>query len=317
MRIALTGAAGFIGSNFVHYMAEKYPSYDFVLIDKLTYAAGEGGYSWENIEKFIGQPRFRTIEADIVDEDKMYDALYMCDVVVNFAAEAHVGRAIVKSKRHLSSNVWGAATIAEVASNYNMKMVQISTDEVYGEILKGSFKEDAPRSPQNRYAGSKAAAEVFLFSYLFAPHNLDITFSRSSNNFGQFQSQEKFTHIIAESIAKNRRIPLHGKGKEIRDWLWVMDNCSAIDLILHKGKKGEFYNISAHNEISNKELAKMAIHKFGGKIKSVPNRPGNDSRYSVDTAKIEKLGWKPIAQGKDFKQYMIQTLEYYINRYEK
>src|SRR3990167_885152 len=262
MRLGVTGAAWFIGSNFVHYMAEKYPDYDFHLIDKLTYAAGEGGYSWENVEKFRGNPRFRFFEFDICNEDDMYDALYMCDAVVNFAAESHVGRAIVKSKRHLLTNVLGAGTIAEVATAYHMRMVQVSTDEVYGEILKDSFRESSPLRPQNRYAGSKAAAEVFVYSYLFPPHNLDLVYTRSSNNFGKYQSQEKFTHVIAESIEIGRPIPVHGKGEEVRDWLWVMDNCSAIDKVLHEGKKGRFYNTSAHNEVSNGELARMAVDYF-------------------------------------------------------
>ena len=316
MRIAITGAAGFIGSNFVHYMAKKYPDYDFVLIDKLTYAAGIAGFSWSSVDCFRGDPRFRFIEADIADEEAMYDALYMCNSVVNFAAESHVGRAIVKSSRHIRTNILGAATIAEVASQYHMRMVHISTDEVYGEITNGSFGETSPLKPQNRYAGSKAAAEVLTFSYLFPPHNLDILYTRSSNNFGCFQSQEKFTHVIAESIAKNRAIPIHGEGKEVRDWLWVEDNCSAIDFVLHKGVKGEFYNVSAHNEVSNKDLAQFAVDKFGGSIEFVLNRPGNDARYSLSTEKIEALGWKPVAVKGVFGEKMIDTLEWYITKYK-
>ncbi len=317
MKLGITGSAGFIGSNFVHYMARVYPEYDFVLIDKLTYAGGEGGFSWENVEGFRKDPRFRFFEIDICNEEDLYDALYMCNAVINFAAESHVGRAIVKSNRHIKSNIVGAATVAEVATNYHMRMVHISTDEVYGEIQKGEFSENAPLRPQNRYAGSKAAAEVFTYSYLFPPHNLDILYTRSSNNFGKYQSQEKFTHIIAESIAKGRPIPVHGEGKEVRDWLWVEDNCSAIDLILHKGQKGEFYNITAHNELANIQLAEMAVKHFGGEIKFSPNRPGNDARYSLDTKKIEELGWKPQAVGENFEKVMVETLQYYINRYKK
>jgi len=317
MRIAITGAAGFIGSNFVYYMAKKYPNYDFVLIDKLTYAAGEGGFAWDNIEDFRTDPRFRFFENDICDEESMYDALYMCNSVVNFAAESHVGRAIVKPNRHMRSNIMGAAIIAEVATNYHMRMLHISTDEVYGEINKGKFKEDAPRLPQNRYAGSKAAAEVFTYSYMFPPHNLDILYTRSGNNFGKFQSQEKFVHVIAESIAKNRAIPVHGKGEEIRDWLYVLDNCRAIDLVLHEGKSGEFYNIAPHNELRNIDLAKLAIDKFGGTLNFIANRPGNDARYSLDTKKVEALGWKPAAVGKEFEKVMLETIEYYINKYRR
>jgi len=317
MKICITGAAGFIGSNFVHYMAEKYPSYDFVLVDKLTYAASERGYSWDNVDCFRSSPRFRFVEADICDEEAMFDAMYMCDAVVNFAAESHVGRAIVNQKRHVQSNIVGAANIAAVATNYHMRMLHISTDEVYGEIEKGRFSEESPLRPQNRYAGSKAAAEVFTYSFLFPPHNLDILYTRSANNFGKFQSQEKFVHVIAECIAKNRPIPIHGQGEEVRDWLFVMDNCSAVDLVLHQGKRGEFYNISAHNEMSNAALAILAIKHFGGTIKNTPNRPGNDARYALETHKLEKLGWLPLAQGKDFEKYMVNTLEWYIKKYKK
>ena len=316
MRIVVSGAAGFIASNFVHYMANKYQDYDFVLIDKLTYASGLRGFSWENVEQYRNNPRFKFVEADICDEEAMFDALYMCDAVVNFAAESHVGRAIVKSSRHIKSNIIGAATIAEVATNYHMRMVHISTDEVYGEIKSGSFPESSPLRPQNRYAGSKAAAEVFTYSFLFPPHNLDIVYTRSSNNFGKYQSQEKFTHIIAESIAKNRSIPIHGEGKEIRDWLWVIDNCSAIDLVLHHGKAGEFYNVSTHNELSNFALARLAVKHFGGNIKFIGNRPGNDTRYALDTNKLEGLGWKPEAIGERFEKEMVATLQWYIDKYK-
>lgn len=319
MKIAISGSAGFIGSNFVHYMAEKYPDYDFVLIDKLTYAAGERGYSWENLEKFKNNLKFRFVKADISDEEAIFDALYMCDAVINFAAESHVGRSLVKTSRHKNSNILGAAMLAEVAMRYKIRFIQISTDEVYGEIerLKGSFHEDAPLRPQNPYAGAKAAAEVYLYSLAFPPNNLDIVFTRSANNFGKYQSQEKFVHVIAEAIAKNRPIPVHGEGKEVREWLYVMDNCAAIDLILHKGKTKEFYNISSHNELTNLELAQLAIKHFGGEIKFIPNRPGNDARYSIDSSKIRELGWQPKAIGAEFEKVMVEMLAYYIDKYKK
>ena len=170
MKAGITGAAGFIGSNFVDYMASKYPDYDFVLIDKLTYAASERGYSWDNLDKYRGDSRFRFVQADICDKEAMYEALYMCHAVVNFAAESHVGRAMVDGKRHLFSNDIGAVTVAEVATAYNMRMVHISTDEIYGDILDGSFTELTQFNPKNRYAGAKAAAEMNLrpFISLFA-----------------------------------------------------------------------------------------------------------------------------------------------------
>jgi dTDP-glucose 4,6-dehydratase len=316
MKIAITGAAGFIASNFIYYMVEKYPDYDFVFVDKLTYAAGEKGYCWENIEQFRNNPRFRFVQADICDKDALYDAFYMCNAVINFAAESHVGRAMVSGKKHLMSNDIGATNVAEVAMDYHMRMVHISTDEVYGDILEGSFREDIQFNPRNRYAGSKAAAEMNLRPFIYPPHNLDLVITRSANNFGKFQSQEKFVHVISECIAKNRPITIHGEGKEVREWLWVMDNCSAIDLVLHKGITGEAYNISSHQEVTNLDLAKMAVEAFGGEIKFIPNRPGNDRRYSIDTTKIETLGWKPEAVGERFKPIMLDAMEYYIKKYK-
>src|SRR3990167_995852 len=317
MKVGITGAAGFIGSNFVHYMAKRYPDYDFVLIDKLTYAASERGYSWDNLQQFQNDKRFRFVTADICDKEAMYDALYMCNAVVNFAAESHVGRAMVSGKRHLWSNDIGAVTIAEVATDYHMRLVHISTDEVYGDILEGSFREDIQFNPKNRYAGAKAAAEMNLRPFIYPPHNLDLVITRSANNFGRFQSQEKFVHVIAEHIAKSRPIPIHGEGKEIREWLWVEDNCAAIDLVLHKGKTGEAYNISSHQEVSNLDLAKLAVKHFGGEIKFVPNRPGNDRRYSIDTRKIERLGWQPKAVGKEFEKIMLESMKYYVSKYQR
>lgn len=317
MKIAILGAAGFIGSNFVHYMAEKYPSYDFVLVDKLTYAAGERGYSWENIIAYEEDPRFRFVEADITDKEALFDALYMCHAVVNFAAESHVGRAMVSGDKHMLSNDLGAVRVAEVAQAYGMRMVHISTDEVYGDIVEGSFTEDRQFNPKNRYAGSKAAAEMNLRPFIYPPHNLDLVITRSANNYGKYQSQEKFVHVIAESIAKNRPIPVHGTGGETREWLYVIDNCNAVDIALHKGVTGEAYNISSHQELSNRALAEMAVNHFGGTIQFVPNRPGNDRRYSVDTSKIEALGWKPEAVGEKFKDTMLDTIQHYIDKYQR
>ena len=317
MKIAITGAAGFIGSNFAHYMVKKYPDYDFVLIDKLTYASGENGFSDENIRDLVDGRRVKFFQHDISNKEDMYDDLYMCHAVVNFAAESHVGRAIVTGKRHIMSNDIGATIIGEVASDYNMRMVQISTDEVYGEIAEGKFHEDLKLNPKNRYAASKAAAEMNLRALTYSPHNLDLVVTRSGNNYGKFQSQEKFVHIISESIAKNRPVPIHGKGEEIREWLWVEDNCRAIDAVLHKGQKGEVYNIGSHMELKNIELAELAVNEFGGDIEFIENRPGNDLRYSLDTSKIEALGWEPYAVGDNFKPTMLECINHYVKRHER
>lgn len=316
MKLLVTGASGFIGSNFVRYMAQKYPDYDFVLVDKLTYASGEGGFSNSNIEDLIDGKRIRFIEADICDKDSMMDAAYMCHAIVNFAAESHVGRAQVSGKKHLMSNDVGAVAVGEVACAYGIRLVHISTDEVYGDILEGSFDETTQFNPKNRYAGSKAAAEMNLNALKYPPHNLDLIITRSANNYGKYQSQEKFVHIIAESIAKNRPIPVHGEGREVREWLWVIDNCKAVDIALHFGVAGQAYNISSHQELSNRALAEMAIARFGGRLAFIPNRPGNDRRYSISTSKIESLGWTPEAVGEKFKETMIETIQYYIEAHK-
>jgi dTDP-glucose 4,6-dehydratase len=296
-------------------MYEKYPDYDFVVFDKLTYASGLRGYSTENIDDLIDGKRVRFIKGDILDKNALYDAMYLSHACVNFAAESHVGRAMVQGERHLMSNDLGAVNVGEVAMAYHMRMLHISTDEVYGDILDGSFGEQSQFNPRNKYAGSKAAAEMNLRPLVTPPHNLDLVITRSANNFGRYQSQEKFTHIIAESIAKHRPIPIHGEGKEKREWLYVLDNCAAIDLVLHKGKSGEAYNISSHQELTNLELAQLAIKNFGGDIQFVPNRPGNDRRYSIDTTKVESLGWQPIAVKDKFPEYMLNTIRWYIENY--
>jgi len=288
-----------------------------VLIDKLTYASGEGGFSTSNISDLIDGRRVKFFQHDICSKEDMFDDLYMCHCVVNFAAESHVGRAMVNGQRHLLSNDIGATVVGEVAAAYNMRMVQISTDEVYGDILEGSFSENQQFNPRNRYAASKAAAEMNLNALKFLPHNLDLVITRSANNYGKYQSQEKFTHIIAESIAKERPIPVHGEGKECREWLYVLDNCAAIDAVLHDGKSGESYNISSHQELSNKDLAEMACRRFGGQIQFIPNRPGNDRRYAISTTKIETLGWKPEAIGPAFEETMLATIEYYMKRHKR
>ncbi len=318
-RIGILGGLGFIASNFLRYMEKKYPDLDFVVVDKIGYASGEDGYSTSNIQDLLDKDpvRFRFIKADITDKDAMREALYLCDGVVNFAAESHVGRAMVDGKRHLYSNDIGAVTVGEVCCDYHIRLCHISTDEVYGDLLEGSFREDIQFNPRNRYAASKAAAEMNLRALTFAPHNLDLVVTRSANNFGKYQSQEKFVHVIAECIAKNRPITIHGEGKEVREWLYVLDNCSAIDKVLHEGTTGEAYNISSHNEVSNLDLAKLAIKHFGGTIAFVPNRPGNDRRYSIDTSKIEKMNWKPIAINGEFEKVMVESIRYYIQKHTR
>lgn len=300
-------------------MALKHPDYDFHLIDKLTYASGEEGFSTSNIQDLIdaNPDRFKVFKHDICDKDSLYDSLYLCDAVINFAAESHVGRAMVSGSRHLMSNDIGSVTVGEVCADYHIRLVHISTDEVYGDIVDGSFSEAQQFNPKNRYAGSKAAGEMNLRALIYPPHNLDLVITRSANNYGKYQSQEKFVHVIAEAIAKNRPVPVHGEGKEIREWLWVMDNCSAIDIALHSGVSGEAYNVSSHQEMSNADLAKLAVQEFGGEIRFVENRPGNDRRYSIDTSKIESLGWKPEAVGDEFKKVMLDTIRYYIDKYRK
>lgn len=308
MRVLITGGAGFIGSNFIRYLIEQYPSYKITNFDKLTYAG-----NLENLRDIKEKPNYRFIKGDICDAQIVDRAAKDCDVIINFAAESHVDRSILGPESFIKTDIYGTYTLLEAARKYKIKrMVQISTDEVYGSIEKDSFKETDPLNPSSPYAASKASADLLSLSY-FTTYQLPVVITRSSNNYGPYQYPEKLIPLFVTNALEDRPLPLYGDGLNVRDWLYVLDNCQAIDLILHKGEIGEIYNVGADNERTNVEITKaiLKILKKGeGLIKRVKDRPGHDRRYSLNSTKIRELGWRPEY---NFEKALKETVDWYRN----
>jgi dTDP-glucose 4,6-dehydratase len=309
MRILVTGGAGFIGSNFVHRIVEKYRDYEIVVLDKLTYAGRK-----ENLQDIWDKITF--IKGDVAKKEDVEKAIKNCDYIVNFAAETHVDRSIIEAGTFVLTDVYGVYNLLEAARKHEIsKFEQISTDEVYGHIREGSFKEDDKLKPRNPYSATKASAELLCQSY-FETYGLPIVMTRSSNNYGPYQHPEKLIPKTIIYALLNRPIPVYGKGENVRDWLYVEDNCEAIDLVLHKGKNGETYNIAAKQELKNIEVVKTILRlvkKPESLIKFVEDRLGHDLRYSLDIEKITKLGWKPKVK---FEEGIKRTIEWYKRNME-
>lgn len=297
---------GFIGSNFIHYLLEYHPDYKIVNLDALTYAGNPANL--KDVEK---NPRYKFIKGNISDEKLMGEVFKgeKPDAVLNFAAETHVDRSIGEPAPFLETNVLGTHVLLEVAKRYKISLFcQISTDEVYGSIKRGSFSENSPLNPSSPYASSKAAADLLTLSY-FKTYKLPIIITRSTNNFGPFQFPEKFIPRLLTNALLGKNLPVYGKGQNMRDWIYVLDNCRAIDLILKKGKIGEIYNIGGGNEKTNLEIAKEIKKRFPkSKIEFVADRPGHDFRYSLDCSKIKKLGFKPRYS---FEEALEETMNWY------
>ena len=299
MKMLITGGAGFIGGNFCHYMLEKHPDYDYVCLDALTYAG-----NMETLADLLDKANFKFVKGNICDT-KLVENLFeqeQFDVVVNFAAESHVDRSIENPKLFLESNIIGVQTLMDACKKFGVKRFhQVSTDEVYGDLpLDRSdlfFTEDTPIHTSSPYSASKASADLLVMSY-FRTFKLPVTISRCSNNYGPYQFPEKLIPLIIKKAINNESLPIYGKGDNIRDWLHVLDHCSAIDLILRNGRVGEVYNIGGHNERTNLEVVKTILNvldKPESLITYVTDRPGHDRRYAIDPKKIEnELGWKPV-----------------------
>lgn len=289
MRILVTGGAGFIGSNFVHHMLQKHPRNQLLVLDKLTYAG-----NLNNLKTVMKKIEF--IKGDICNRELVQGIAKGVDVIVNFAAESHVDRSIAEPEPFLTTNVLGTQVLLEAARRFDHeKFVQISTDEVYGSISKGSFKEEDLLRPSSPYAASKAAADMLAHSY-FVTYGLPVLITRSTNNFGPYQHPEKLIPKLITNAISGKPLPIYGDGKNVRDWFYVIDNCEAIDLILRKGKKGEVYNVGAGNEKMNLEIAGFILKELGkpkSLIKFVKDRLGHDLRYSLNYEKIKALGWAP------------------------
>lgn len=312
MNIFVTGGAGFIGSNFVRFMVNKYPDYKIVNYDKLTYAG-----NLENLKDIEESPNYMFVKGDITNKE-LIDFIIKdnkIDAIINFAAESHVDRSITEPEVFIKTNVLGTQVLLDVAKeNHLTKYVQISTDEVYGSLGEtGYFTEDTQLSPNSPYSSSKAGADLLVKAY-HETYGLNINITRCSNNYGPFHFPEKLIPLLVTNALEGKELPIYGDGKNIRDWLHVVDHCAAIDLVLHKGKPGEVYNIGGHNERTNNEIAEIIVEKLNvptDSIKHVKDRLGHDRRYAIDPTKImEELGWKPKYT---FNTGIVETIQWYID----
>ena len=310
--ILVTGGAGFIGSNFVRYMLNKYQDYKIINLDLLTYAG-----NIKSLDDIKNNPNYLFVKGDIAD-NVLVDKLvcdHKIDVIINFAAESHVDRSITNPDIFVRTNVLGTQNLLEVAKKYKIeKFFQISTDEVYGSLGKtGFFTEKTQLSPNSPYSASKASADLLVMAYHHT-FGLNVNITRCSNNYGPYQFPEKLIPLFITNALADKQVPLYGDGLNIRDWLFVEDHCCAIDTVLHKGKDGEIYNVGGNNEKTNKYITDTIL-KYLGKdsslIKYVADRLGHDRRYAIDATKIkEELGWQPKYK---FEQAIEKTIQWYLN----
>lgn len=312
-RILVTGGAGFIGSNFVRYMLDNYRDYEIVNLDALTYCG-----NLENLSGIQDNPNYTFVKGDITDKELVYKITDDIDYIINFAAESHVDRSIEDPEIFIKSNILGTQVLLNAAKEYNIKKyLQVSTDEVYGSLGKtGYFREDTPLAPNSPYSASKAGADLMVRAYN-KTFDLPVNITRCSNNYGPYQFPEKLIPLMISNALENEPLPVYGDGMNIRDWLHVYDHCTAIDLVLHKGKVGEVYNIGGNNEKANIEIVKLILENLGKReslIKYVKDRLGHDRRYAIDSTKIqEELGWKPKYT---FETGVTETINWYLNNKE-
>ncbi len=317
MKLLVTGGAGFIGANFIHYWFKKRPGDKIVNLDKLTYAA-----DLSNLKKFEDNPNYSFIKGDIVDKEVVKKAANDVDVIVNFAAETHVDNSINDSSVFIRSNIMGVHTLLEVVREKSIRFHQVSTDEVYGSLQltsKKKFNEKSKYSPKNPYSATKAAADHLVNAY-FNTYKLPVTISNCSNNYGPFQHPEKLIPKTIISALNDRPVPVYGAGMQVRDWIYVEDHCSAIEKIIEKGEYGQTYLIGANGEKTNLDVVKKILNILGKSeklIKFVNDRPGHDVRYAIDARKIKmELGWKSETT---FEEGIKNTIKFYkdnIKRYE-
>ena len=315
MKILVTGGAGFIGGNFVHYMVNKYPDDQIVNLDLLTYAG-----NLETLKPVENKPNYKFVRGDIADRPFVMDLFEKekFDIVVNFAAESHVDRSITDPGIFVRTNIMGTTVLLDAARAFGVKRYhQVSTDEVYGDLPLDRpdlfFTEETPLHTSSPYSSSKASADLFVLAY-HRTYGLPVTISRCSNNYGPYHFPEKMIPLMISRALADEKLPVYGRGENVRDWLHVYDHCAAIDLIIRKGREGEIYNVGGHNERTNLEVVKTilkALDKPESLIQFVTDRPGHDRRYAIDPKKLEtELGWKPVYH---FETGIAQTIQWYLD----
>lgn len=309
MKLLVTGGAGFIGSNFIHYILNKYPDYSVVNLDLLTYAG-----NLENLKTVEENPNYKFVKGDICDRDLVFDLVKDADAVVHFAAESHVDRSIMDASDFLRTNILGTHALLDAVKEYSKRFHHISTDEVFGELGPDdpAFNEQTPYDPRSPYSASKAAADHLVRAY-HNTYGIEMTISNCSNNYGPYQFPEKIIPLFITNLMEDKKVPVYGDGGQIRDWIYVDDHNRGVDIILHKGKIGETYCLGGKDaEITNLELTKKLIELLGkdeSSIEYVKDRPGHDRRYAIDWSKAKnELGWEPeisLAEG------LKKTIEWY------
>jgi dTDP-glucose 4,6-dehydratase len=307
LNVLVTGGAGFIGSNFVRHALATHPDWRVTTLDKLTYAG-----RLENLKGAIDHPRHEFVRGDVADPAVAGPLVADSDVVVHFAAETHVDRSILNAGEFITTDIFGTFVLLEAARETRrlQKFIQISTDEVYGSVPDGSSRETDELRPRNPYSASKAGADRLAYSY-WATYNIPVVITRASNNYGPNQFPEKVIPLFITNAMENLPVPLYGDGMNERDWLHVSDNCRALDVVIDAGKPGEVYNIGGGNHVKNADLTRRILGLLGkpdSLIHHVADRPGHDRRYSLDTAKLQSLGWKPRVE---FEQGLAETVGWY------
>jgi len=315
MKLLVTGGAGFIGSNFIHCILNRYPDYQITNLDALTYAG-----NLENLKDIENDSRYKFVKGDICDKDLVNDLVKDVDVIINFAAESHVDRSILDAENFVRTNVLGTYTLLEAAKsagwrNGNKRFHHISTDEVFGHLEPNDppFNENTPYSPRSPYSASKASSDHLVRAY-FNTYGLPITISNCSNNYGPYMFPEKLIPLFITNLMEGKKVPVYGDGMNVRDWLYVEDHCEAIDSIIQKGKIGETYCVGGNSEKPNIEITKKIIELMGkseDSIEYVKDRPGHDRRYAIDFSKIKnELGWTPKVS---FEEGLQKTIDWYKN----
>lgn len=306
-RLLVTGGAGFIGSNYVRYVLSHHPDYRVTVLDKLTYAG-----NLANLADVRDNPNFEFVKGDICDQPLADKLVAGSDAILNFAAETHVDRSIMDAGSFIQTDVHGTFVLLEAAKKHGTRrFVQVSTDEVYGDVPVGSSLEADSLRPRSPYSASKAGGEMMAYAY-WVTYELPVLITRGSNNYGPYQYPEKLIPVLITNALDNQELPIYGDGLQVRDWLYVVDHCSAIDLVLHRGRPGEAYNVGGGNERPNLQVVEQVLDLLGkprSLIRFVKDRPGHDRRYSVDCGKIRALGWGP---SREFEAGLAETVRWYV-----